>query len=182
MTIIEDWRPIPGFDGMYEISRFAEVRSWKPRGGEVKVGNRAKKPRPVRVCVCRMKKRFWSAQVTLSKGGEKSLPFEVKYLMRDIWMDGPLPGKIVSFRDGDQANCALHNLYYTTQAKLNQTRPSAIRKPVAKLINGKITDWYESKSEAARKNHLSLSGLCHRIDRGTVVDGVEFKIDGVYAV
>ena len=26
----KEWRPIPGFDGKYEITRAGEVRSWKP--------------------------------------------------------------------------------------------------------------------------------------------------------
>jgi len=26
-----DWRDIPGFDGMYQISRMAQVRSWRWR-------------------------------------------------------------------------------------------------------------------------------------------------------
>lgn len=32
-SVTEEWRPVPGYDGWYEVSSIGRVRSWRKRGG-----------------------------------------------------------------------------------------------------------------------------------------------------
>jgi hypothetical protein len=105
----------------------------------------------------------------------------VKHLMRDVWMEGKKPGLVVRCKDGDQSQCALHNLEYTTMKKLCQSKEkrSGNRVPILKLDakTKEVLDIYPSIVQAARKNYLSERALTFRIERKTVIDGVLFKRD-----
>lgn len=172
----ERWRPIPGFDGLYEISTLGEVRSWRITGGIHKSGERAEKPKILAPTLRRRKRGNEVLEISLWNGKTKGFPLNIKNLMRDIWMNGPIPGKIVKLKDGNPANCALHNLFYTTLSEMNKKKDTSLRRPVAKCNkNHEVLTYYRSLNEAAKKNFLTVSGMRNRITRGTVVDGFYFK-------
>lgn len=114
-------------------------------------------------------------EISLWDGNQKNHPLNVKRLVRDIWMDGPKPGKVVQFIDGDPAHCSVHNMRYTTRAEVNKTKSTSLRRPVAKCRGCEILELYSSVQEAAKKNYLSSSGLRNRLRRKSVVDGVYFE-------
>lgn len=172
----EEWRPIPGFGGMYEISNFAEVRSWRISGGIHDPTVRAEKPRILSPFLRRRKGKMDELQIPLWDGKQKTRPIAVKNLMRDVWMDGPIPGMFVNLIDRDPTNCSLHNLKYESLAEGRKNRHLAHRKPVAKYnAHHEVVCFYSSAVEAAKKNYLTPAGVRNRIRRGTVIDGVYFK-------
>lgn len=174
----EIWRPIPGYEGMYEISNFGEVRSWRQIGGNHKPGRRADKPHTVSPFYRIRKGKKNSLDVALFANGQKGRPIPVKNLMRDVWMRGEIPGKYVTFIDGDSKNCALHNLRYANQEEAFKCRTLAHRKPVLKCsADGEVLCIYKSAVDAAKKEFLTASGIRNRIKRGAVIDGVYFKHD-----
>ena len=105
----------------------------------------------------------------------------VKLLMRDIWMQGKKPGLEVRCIDGDQTNCSLYNLEYTTHktACQNGKKRMGNRVPIKKLDakTKEVITIYPSIAAAARKEYLSERAITLRIKNKVVVDGVMFRRD-----
>lgn len=179
-TMAEQWRPIPGYGGMYELSNLGEVRSWRANGGKHKPGERAAKPRILTPVLWRKKTGQWVLEISFwnEDKKKKDIPVNLRLLMRDIWMDGPQPGKVVEVIDGDPTNVSLYNLRYSTKAEVNKRKDTSIRKPVAKCnAKHEVVEFYRSAQEAGDKNFLTASGIRHRIRRQTVRDGYYFRFD-----
>lgn len=177
----EHWRPIPGYEGIYDISNLAGVRTWFRKGQK---GRRVPTDRPVPIHPMRCFKRnknIYELVVNLTDldGNRKRLT--VKHLMRDVWMQGKRPGLEVRCRDGDQTNCSLYNLCYTTHKKICQSKEKrkGNRVPIKKLDakTKEVLEFYPSIAEAARKNYLSERAITFRIQKKIVVDGVIFRKD-----
>lgn len=172
----EQWRPIPGFNGLYEISRHAEVRSWRMPGGKHAAGARAKEPHMLTPVVQRKKDGHRYLTISLYVEDGRRVTFSVKNLMRDVWMEGPKEGKVVRIIDGNRENCSLHNLEYTTPSKGSRKFNDSQRRPVAKFnTDHEIVAYYKSVREAAEKNFLTQSAMSKRIKRRIVADGFYFK-------
>lgn len=165
MTRAEQWRPIPGFEGRYELSRYGEIRSWCITGPGKQ---RRDEPLILRPFM-NFKRRTPELQITLA-----CRTYSVKILMRDIWMDGPRPGMRVSFLDGDRTNCALHNLVYKPAQEIRKNPQN--RCPIAKCHPwGTVITYYRSITEAAEKNYITRSGMQRRVNNETLADGVIFR-------
>lgn len=165
MAKAEQWRPIPGFGGWYELSRHGEIRSWYTTGPGKQ---RREKPLILRPFM-NWNRRTPELQITLIRR-----TYSLKILMRDVWMDGPKPGMLVVFIDGDKSNCALHNLRYKSAHEI-RTDPQN-RCPIAKCHPwGTVIKYYRSIAEAAEKNHISRSGMQKRVNNETLADGVIFR-------
>lgn len=160
----ERWRVIPGFNGDYEISTEARVRSWVPRGG---VGRRE-----TPILMHPHKNRHnGTLFVRLGRKGHKKL-VKVRDLMRDVWMRGKVPGMVVYHKNLDKFDCALHNLGYATREWVSR-RSGTNRRAVVRLENGVATEIYASVTAAAKAEHLSPSGVVRRIKNKVVVDGMQ---------
>lgn len=170
----EQWRSIPGYGGMYELSKHGEVRSWRINGANHKPTERATEPRILSPVLRKQKGHGMILEISLWNGERKSPPLKIKNLVRDIWMGGPKPGFLVQLVDGDPAHCSVYNMRYVTQAEINKTKGTSLRRPVAKCQGRTVVEFYCSVQEAAKRNHLSVSGMRNRIRRKTVVDGVWF--------
>lgn len=165
MTRAEQWRPIPGFGGRYELSRHGEIRSWCATGPGKQ---RRDEPLILRPFM-NWKKRTPELQITLMRK-----TYSVKILMRDVWMQGARPGMRVIFIDGDHMNCALHNLRYSPVEKVRKNPQN--RCPIAKCHPwGTVIMFYPSITEAAGKNHISRSGMQKRVNNEILADGVIFR-------
>ena len=174
----EEWRTIPGYGGFYEINKHGEIRSWRVRGGLHARDERADKPTMLRPYLHRKKKAADALEICLHGGDGKRVPLNVKHLVRDIWMQGKIPGMHLKFVDGDPTHCDVNNLRYMPMAKINGMRHMSNRKPVVKCsIYHEKLEFYRNATEAARKNNLSDSGMRNRIKRKTVIDGVYFRFD-----
>lgn len=171
------WRPIPGYRDMYEISNFGEIRSWWQMGGASR-HERADKPHIVHPYYRIRKGKKNDLQVVFWDGEQKSRPISVKNIMRDVWMQGEIPGKYVTFQDGDSKNCSVYNLTYRNKSECYKGRHLAQRKPILKCsANGEVLCIYKSAVEAAKKEFISPSGIRNRIRRKSVIDGIYFKFD-----
>lgn len=176
----EYWRPIPGYEGIYDISKFGEIRCWMVRKGFPPHREKTDTPVPIKTI-----RRFnrgkggWELLINLTDSESQKRQVMVKHLMRDIWMEGKKPGLVVRCIDGDQTNCSLYNLEYTTFKKVAKTIRKSNRVPIKK-VNAKtreVIEFYSSIAEAARKNYLSERAVTLRIENKTVIDGVLFKRD-----
>ena len=149
----EQWRPIPGTDGIYELSDLGRIRSYHSWRGR-------KTPFVV--------KTFWNSRAGYMmvaihlQGTVKNM--SIKTLMRDIWMDGAKDGYSVGVIDGDPKNLVLSNLAYMP----------GNRKPCAMIGRDGKRKEYPSIIAAAADNHITPSGVSRRIRAGKEVDGVTF--------
>lgn len=171
----EQWRPIPGYGGMYELSKHGEIRSWKIKGRWHGSNERAPEPHILKPALRKRKNRGYVLEISLWNGVRRTAPLNVKNLVRDIWMAGPQPGKVVKLIDGDPTNVSVYNMRYVTKAEINKTKDTSLRRPVAKYDRyHTVLEFYRSVRDAAFRNHLSVPGMHSRIRRKTVVDGVWF--------
>jgi hypothetical protein len=177
----EHWRPIPGYEGIYDISNLAGVRTWFRKG---QMGRRVPTDRPVPIHPMRCFKRnknVYELVVNLTDKDGNRKRYMMKHLMRDIWMEGVKPGLEVRCKDGDQTNCSLYNLCYTTHKQIcaSKQKRKGNRVPIKKLDakTKEVVDFYSSITEAAKKNYLSERAITLRIQNKTVIDGVLFKRD-----
>ena len=102
----EQWRPIPGYEGRYEVSELGRVRSWRPwRGTPV--------PRLLRGSLGTHGYRG----VTLYgfKGARQDIAVHLLMLTAFV---GPEPdGMVTRHLDGDKTNNILTNLAYGTPSE-----------------------------------------------------------------
>lgn len=106
----EEWRPVVGFEGFYEVSDLGRVRSVARSvpcyGGTRNIKSRVLKGSP---------ERDGYLMVSLSKGnGSKQHSHKIHRLVLEAFV-GPMPDGMESLHgDGDPANCLLSNLRYGT--------------------------------------------------------------------
>jgi hypothetical protein len=119
MTDTEQWRPIQGFEGSYEVSDQGNVRSMQRMarccGGALRtVDARVLKPGF---------NRHGYAQVGLCRGSEKTVYRRVQRLVLEAFV-GPAPeGCEAAHRDGNKKNNKLLNLRWLThQANMDEKR------------------------------------------------------------
>lgn len=176
----ECWRPIPGYEGIYDISEFAEVRCWYTRKGFPSRRVKSDTPVPIHpVAHFKKSKGVWELRVNLTGLDGKRKSFMVKHLMRDVWMQGKKPGMVVECIDRDQTNCSRYNLRYTTFREVAKKIPKQNRVPIKKLDakTKKVLEFYPSLAEAGRRNYLSPRAVDLRIRNKVVIDGVFFRRD-----
>lgn len=115
---IEEWRPIPGYESIYEVSSHGRVRSlpreWyqaAPQGsGTVRriTPGRVLSPEISRTGYCR-------AQLTIARRTVKK--FHIHRLVLEAFIGPCPPGHVVCHWDGDPSNNCLSNLRYGTRAE-----------------------------------------------------------------
>lgn len=163
----ERWRPIPGYDGMYEISTEGRIRSWMPMGGY-----RPKAPRQITL---RWDNRRMTQTVLLGPMGKRKNN-RVVSLMRDVWMEGKKPGFVVSHRNGAKSDNRLENLEYICYSERNYKSRTSSR-PVIKILPGGEVQAFSSVRAAARDAYIVPDGMGKRIKYGVRVDGCVWRYD-----
>ena len=117
---IERWKPVPGYEGLYEVSDHGRVLSHRGRAPKIlrpyQTGN-------------------GHFQVDLRDGRGRKQP-RVHQLVMEAFVGPPPPGMEVRHLDGNPANNALSNLAYGTRGQNNEDRKwhRTARNP----INGKL--------------------------------------------
>ena len=113
---MEEWRDIPGYEGIYEASTLGQIRS---KAGKTtrsaRHGVRHWRQRILKQKVCRNKKGRYDARVELWKDG-KHKTFLVARLVAMAWVDGYIPELTVNHRDGNPLNNKADNLEWLTLA------------------------------------------------------------------
>lgn len=119
---MEEWRAVPGFEGLYEVSSEGRVRSWTrvSRGAFLRPG------------------RASNGYDTVTLGGESRT---VHSLVLTAFR-GPAEGRIGRHLDGNRSRSVLSNLEWGTyaenqaDARAHGTRVLGEKYPTAKLTDG----------------------------------------------
>ena len=171
-----DWRDIPGYNGVYQISRMGEVRSWN----HGRWPGLAPKPKLLRPFIHRHNihgsaKKWYAVKLTTVDGKAVNVPVHI--LMRDTWLGGPRPGMMLCHKNGDLSDNCLHNLVFMTKADVGKRFGCTSRRtPVVKVApDGEIVACYPSVRAAARANHMSYQTIIDRC-KGKVKN--PFALDG----
>ena len=178
MAIPNDWRDIPGFGGVYQISRQGEVRTWRKPG---KRNLRLDKPRLMTPQFLRKDDGVhYYVQLRDENGGRHKL--RIRKLMVDIYMGG-LPEGMCSYpKNGDPRDCCIHNIGFAPRREVSKKfRPGNCR-PVAKIdSDGNVLEFYPSVKAAGRANFMSETAVrmrCRRkIEKPFESTGFSFKYD-----
>ena len=171
-----DWRDIPGYNGMYQISRMGEVRSWRKYNGE-----RRDTPVPVSAHKSSAKKRARHVHLRAPDGSIKKA--SVLGLMAKVWLGGAPPGMVPYHKNRDSGDSCLNNIGFLTKTQLGKfTGGRDNRKPVAKIDrDGNVVEIYPSITAAAKANFMSFSSVsqrCHKlIDDPYRIDGFNYVFD-----
>ena len=113
---MEEWRDIPGYEGIYEVSTLGQIRSKDGKTTRsARHGVRHWRQRILKQKVCRNKKGRYDARVDLWKDG-KPKSFLVSRLVAMTWVDGYSPELTVNHRDGNPLNNKADNLEWLTLA------------------------------------------------------------------
>lgn len=89
----EQWKPIPGFCGLYEISNLGEVRSWRIHGGRHLPGERALEPHILKPTLRKRRSGQKILEISLWDGEKNSFPMNVKKSCARHLVGRPSPGK-----------------------------------------------------------------------------------------
>ena len=162
---MSEWREIPGYDGMYQVSRDGMIRSWrKPFAGEV----RADKPRMMAAYV-RGGKRYGNNHtgrrycVNLVKDG-KRIERTVSSIMAEVWLGGRPKGLVVYHKNGDVGDNSVENIVFVTPEKLGKlSGKNSSRKPVVMVDEyGEVLEVYPSATAAAKANYMDINSVLNR--------------------
>jgi len=151
----ETWRPIPGFEGDYEVSNLGRVRSYLAWGGSKthKSIPSIKKPRIGSNGYLR---------VMLQQGRGRTNAYHVHALVAAAFL-GPRPtGLEVAHRDGDRSNASLENLRYATKSENAQDRRSHGTYPIGEVNgNHKVTEAQVMQIRARYQSGERQSDIAH---------------------
>lgn len=106
---MEEWRPVVGYEGQYEISSLGRVRSLDK---EIPHWTGSTWVRPGRVLKPHIGPKGYP-QVTLSRGGHCKTHFVHRMVAASFIGPRP-PGQVVRHLDGQHGNCAAGNIAYGT--------------------------------------------------------------------
>jgi len=168
----EQWRPVVGFEGLYEASDAGCVKSVKrivPRvdGRPLSVKERVLRP-------SRHKQGY--LQVTMSKDGRRYCDYVHRIVARSF-LGEPPDGHLVCHLDNNPAHNAVSNLIYGTQ-NLNMKHRDAHgntrrgdKHSRAKLTSSDIVDIRSLHAFGARKAALAECFGVSRTHVGTILTG-----------
>lgn len=158
----EIWKPISGYENLYEISNLGNIRSHH--------NYRSKN----HLITPRLKQGYY--QIGLRKNSKRKW-FLVHRLVAKTFISNPNNLPCVNHKDENKLNNSVENLEWCTY-HYNNTYGDRINKCVEKTsipvlkytLDGKFICRYKSASEAARQNNCDVSSLakcCRQINKTT---------------
>jgi hypothetical protein len=178
----EVWKPVEGYEGLYEISNAGRVKSVS-RIVLYKSGFYHKnKGKIMKLTPCSSDKRCNYFRVSLSKNNQVKR-FDVHRLVAEHFLTREKWETVVNHIDGNKQNNRVDNLEWTTPSGNKRHAvytgldiPKFGIKPVYCLTNGKV---YPSASYAAREldlNDSSVAKVCRGVYKHT--KGMVFRYAG----
>ena len=161
----EIWKPVMGYEGLYEVSNMARVRALdKISKHAYKYNKDADVPVDRRLLKPNFMKRGY-ALVTFHKNGVRK-QITLHRLVALHFCEGYAKGLVVNHKDENPRNCQASNLEWCTQ-EYNHNYGTAIQRsaesnwmPVEQSLNGKVVAIYNSAKEAAEKTGYNYTSLC----------------------
>lgn len=175
-----EWRDIPGYAGVYQISDMGSVRSWRWRGQ-----HRAARPHLLQPFM-RKHGRGTSGRglfVKLTDEAGRSKDVSVLGLMVETWLGGKRPGRVPYHKNGDLKDNWVGNIAFASRRELGRkTGASASRMPVAKVTPaGDVVAVYPGARAAAKANHMSYQTVLDRcngkVKKPFALDGHTYIFD-----
>ena len=144
----EEWKPIPGYDGKYEVSSYGRVKSYKYNsdGRILSPGNNGSGYYFVYLC----------------KDG-KAKQRTIHRLVAEAFIPNPSNFLEINHKDEDKGNNHVTNLEWCSRGYnlAYGTRLERISKPVVQLDkNGNFLAEYSSTHEASRVTSIAQSNIC----------------------
>ncbi len=140
------WRPIRGFEGLYEISNLGSVRSFHSRHRNKRVKERID--------------RAYYYTVRLSKNG-KSYTKYVHRLLAENFLPNPFNKPHVNHINCLQLDNHLYNLEWVTHSEnvSHAYREGSITKKTKQVVNIETGEEFPNYKAAARRNNLNANTL-----------------------
>lgn len=107
----EEWRPVPGYEGSYEVSNLGRVRSLER---SVKTTDERIRTVPSKVLKQTANRNPGYLKVGLSRGGSVTV-YRVHRLVAQVFVPGEGPGLEVCHQDGNHRNNESGNLRWGTR-------------------------------------------------------------------
>ena len=174
-----DWRDIPGYNGMYQVSFEGEVRTWRWRGE-----HKMSQPRILAQYMRHKGRKSRARFVKLTDSNGRAKEVKVLSLMVDVWLGGGKTGKVPYHKNGDLADHCVNNIGFMTRTELGKKTgaKSSKRKPVAKIdTEGNVVEIYTSARSAAKANHMSYQTVLDRcagkVKNPFALDGYNYAFD-----
>lgn len=156
---MEIWKDIKGYEGLYQVSNFGEVKSLDRI---VKNGN------------CNMfikgRKLKQATSTTgysiaaIQKNGKQQMK-KVHRLVLSAFISNPLNKKCVNHINGIKKDNILHNLEWVTYKENTKhailTGLTNDKKPISQIKDGLIIATFNSLSEASKKTNIQMSNISY---------------------
>lgn len=174
---MENWKDIPGYEGIYEASTLGRIRSKEGKTTKTeRSGIRHWKQRIMKQKICRNAKGRTDAKVDLWSNGKRRT-FLVSRLVAMTWVAGYAPELTVNHRDGNTTNNMADNLEWASRAdNIRQGFKDGLYSTSHSvgLKTGNAVLRYRSLSEASRsigRSHSYLSGCLKKRRPITDING-----------
>lgn len=136
----EIWKPIPGWEGLYEVSNLGKIKSL----------DRAKKGHKGRILTPKIT-RYGYLSVALSRDNKKKYNF-VHRLVAISFIPNPDNKPYVDHKDNNKLNAKLENLQWVTESENNKFAFDRGRPPVKSWLG-----------KSGSKHNKSKKVICHTL-------------------
>lgn len=161
----EEWRAVPGYEGLYELSNMGRVRSLDRIVRASGVSKRRAFGRVLNPYTNKLRYQY----VALSKDG-KSKTLSIHRLVANVFVPNPNNYSIINHKDENPSNnradnlewCTqMYNVHYGTGMERGDAKSNHGRMAVDKLdLNGNYICSYRSISEAAEAVGVRKQSIC----------------------
>ena len=150
----EEWKPIQGYEGIYEISNYGRIKSIARSGN-----NRTLKDRIMK----QHKGKTGYKQVRLCKDNHTKL-WKVHVLIARAFIENHCNLPIVNHKDGNKENNEISNLEWCTYShNIKHAYDFGLRKMskiTQRKTDGTMVKVWRCMSEASRETGINLSHIC----------------------
>lgn len=166
----EDWLPVVGYEGYYEVSNLGNVRSVRYNHvGEV-IYSRIIKP-------CTKANGYFG--VVLSKQSTTT-NYLVHRLVAITFLENPFDLPEVNHKDGDKTNNAITNLEWVSSSdNLAHAYRNGLKykvgKPVVCVETGEIFESVKAANESLGITHYHIADVCNHITNHKTVCGYHWE-------
>lgn len=179
--MIEEWRDVPGFEGLYLISNLGNVKSVE----RFKRNNAGTQFVNERIRVLTPDKDGY-LKVCLSKDGKHYVK-SVHRLVAEAFIPNPDNLPVINHKNEDKQDNRVTNLEWCT-VQYNTCYGNGIKKmaikqgrPVLQILNGRVIEEYYSTQEASRQTNIPQANIykvcnCERKRAG----GYEWRFKNEY--